>query len=133
MEKEQGSLEEYLQRMKKAPTTEELFNCVGQIDDGLLFLKSTLKMAHRDLKPGNILVRKFNEWPLQLKITDLDTFIVSEHTKTMTIQGTIKYMAPEVLQAFIGSGEARINAFQADIYSVGLILLRLLIGKKEFD
>ena len=54
------------------------------------------EIAHRDLKPGNILVDK----NFQTKICDLglskcDNIAQSRKTNSVNIRGTTKYMAPD--------------------------------------
>ena len=112
-------------------------------------------VIHRDLKPGNILLAPLDGsqspgrgiWedsgaspassnPLRLayepKITDfgLAKLIDRDHdlTKTGEILGTLEYMPPE--QA---SGRMSEVAEEADIYSLGAILYRLLTGRPPFQ
>jgi len=97
-------------------------------------------VVHRDLKPENILLSPNNNendpWEFhrvfstvedlpQLKITD---FGLAKHldedislTRTGTMMGTPKYMAPEQIP-----GSQYQVGFQSDIYSLGAILYQLL-------
>ena len=78
-------------------------------------------VVHRDLKPANILLPKDGG----LKICDfgLASLIADQDTPAV---GTVRYMSPELLNA--EPGDAR-----ADMYSLGIILYEMLIGRQNFD
>ena len=77
------------------------------------------KIIHRDIKPDNIFVNDNGDY----KLGDFGVARQLERTATfMSKKGTYNYMAPEVYR-----GE-RYGA-QADIYSLGLVLYRLLNDK----
>ncbi len=73
-------------------------------------------IIHRDIKPQNV----FRSQDGDFKLGDFGTARVREHTLTeMTRAGTLPYMAPEV--------DARKEGdIRADIYSLGLMLYKLL-------
>lgn len=74
------------------------------------------KIIHRDIKPGNVFVSDFGDYKL-------GDFSLAKHvmfrSEATAPQGTYAYMAPEVYK---GNG----YDFTIDIYSLGLILYRLL-------
>ena len=79
------------------------------------------KIVHRDIKPANILRNSQGNY----KLGDFGVARQLEHTQTvMTRIGTLKYIAPEIYK-----GKAA-NA-TADIYSLGLVLHRLMNKNKE--
>jgi len=79
-----------------------------------------LGIVHRDVKPGNIILMPNG----QIKLADFGCAIpVSKMGQV--VAGSLAYMSPEQLE-----GEALDQ--QADIYSLGAVLYRLLTGKKTF-
>jgi serine/threonine protein kinase len=83
---------------------------------------------HRDIKPANILLA-YKEGP-QL----LDFNLAQEPNNPGVAAaaqkgGTLPYMAPEQLKAFIDSSAWESVSESADIYSLGLVLRELLTGR----
>jgi len=79
-------------------------------------------VIHCDIKPGNLLIASDTE----PKISDFGTahYAAAEHTYLSGI-GSPSYMSPEQVQ------EKQIN-HQTDIYSLGVVLYKLLTGKLPF-
>ncbi len=87
-------------------------------------------ILHRDLKPGNVMIRRMNGDPDWVKVLDFGVAKVTspiqgkvERDLTMAGEavGTPRYMSPEQLR-----GEDL--GFESDIYSIGLIAYELLTG-----
>lgn len=79
-------------------------------------------VIHRDIKPGNILVTDSQK----VKLSDFG-IAFRESTDGRRIEaGTPRYMSPEQLQ----KGE---EGPQSDLFSLGLVMYELLVGKHPFE
>uniref|UniRef100_A0A0B7B6T2 Protein kinase domain-containing protein n=1 Tax=Arion vulgaris TaxID=1028688 RepID=A0A0B7B6T2_9EUPU len=111
---------------------------VREIAYALNFLHSK-GIAHRDLKPENILCEKVGE-VVPLKICDFDlasgvplSMNCSDGCKTpelLTPVGSAEYMAPEVVDAWVG--ESFSYDKKCDLWSLGIILYIMLCGYPPF-
>jgi polo-like kinase 1 len=83
------------------------------------------KTIHRDLKLGNLFLNS----RLEIKIGDfgLAASLAYDGEKKKTICGTPNYIAPEILDGKTG------HSYEVDIWSLGVILYTLLIGKPPFE
>ncbi|KAL6705066.1 MAP kinase kinase (MEK) [Coniothyrium glycines] len=88
---------------------------------GLSYLYSAHRIMHRDLKPSNILVNSKGN----IKLCDFGVSSELEGSIAETFVGTGTYMAPERIQ---GSP----YTVKSDVWSVGLTLMELAIGKFPF-
>lgn len=84
------------------------------------------RVIHRDLKLGNI----FLDQDMQVKIGDFGLAAQLEHDeeRKRTICGTPNYIAPEIL-----SSSMRGHSYEVDVWSIGVILYTLIIGKPPFE
>lgn len=102
-----------------------LSTVVKEISDGLKVLHDN-DILHLDLKPSNILVR--NLAPLDLIFTDfgIASILDPELSRKMTsIKGTPLYWSPEAFTGVVGK--------EADYWSLGMIILELLLGSHPFN
>ncbi len=83
------------------------------------------RVIHRDLKLGNLFIGE----KLEIKLGDfgLATKLEFEGEKKRTICGTPNYIAPEILDGKVG------HSYEVDIWSLGVIIYTLLIGKPPFE
>jgi serine/threonine-protein kinase len=91
-------------------------------------------IVHRDLKPENIFLVRDPEVPggeraklLDFGIAKLATGTSNVKTSTSAVMGTPTYMSPEQCR---GAGQVD---QRADVYSLGCVLYRLLVGRPPFD
>jgi hypothetical protein len=92
-----------------------------QILEGVNYLhKQNPPLIHRDLKPANILFKKCDQKGFCVKIADFGLIAIhySPDKSHTADKGTVKYMAPEVINS-------RIYNTKADIYSLGVIFENL--------
>ncbi|KAF2202530.1 MAP kinase [Delitschia confertaspora ATCC 74209] len=89
---------------------------------GLSYLYAAHRIMHRDLKPSNILVNSKGN----IKLCDFGVSSELEGSIAETFVGTGTYMAPERIQ---GSP----YTVKSDVWSVGLTLMELAIGKFPFS
>jgi eukaryotic-like serine/threonine-protein kinase len=104
-------------------SVKEQVNLLTQILQALSYLHRR-GIVHRDLKPENVLVMAQH----QVKVLDFGLSVYQTHKshKKFEVAGTIKYIAPEVLQ-----GGALTP--QADLYSFGVLAYELLTGHHPFE
>lgn len=111
-----------LLKRRKAVTELEARCYLTQLIAGLKYIHEK-HVVHRDLKLRNLFLNE----KMQLKIGDFGLAArVAEGEKRKTICGTPNYIAPEVLDSKTG------HSFEADIWSVGILLYALLVGKPPF-
>jgi hypothetical protein len=91
-------------------------------------------VVHRDLKPGNVLIVKKSRGPMTVKLLDFGIAKVKSSQRETpphltvpgVVLGTLGYMAPEQL---LGDQVDE----RADIYSVGVLVLEALLGRRPFE
>lgn len=83
-------------------------------------------VVHRDIKPQNVLLSEQRT----LKVADFGiakaAFTKSDITATGAILGTVTYLSPEQVMG-------RESGPQTDIYSTGILLYELLVGRPPFE
>jgi len=118
--------------IERAPLTlSDFVEVVNQTLEALIAAQA-VKMTHRDLKPGNVMVIWRPSGKFQIKILDFGLAKVSETPSRQTIDqeegimGSIYFMAPEQFER--GSLD-----FRTDMYALGCIYYYCLTGEYPFD
>lgn len=114
---------------------------VREVASALSFMHAK-GIAHRDLKPENILcVYRDRLCPVKICDFDLGSGIrfqssVSSPLATpqlLTPVGSAEFMAPEVVEAFIGENDSIAYDKRCDLWSLGVIMYILLCGYPPFS
>ncbi len=85
-------------------------------------------IVHRDVKPGNIILREGNiEDPVLLDFGVARTGLAVGLTQVGTVIGTPRYMAPEQAR-----GGQAVDA-RADVFALGALMFKCLTGRAPFD
>lgn len=94
-----------------------------QVLAGLAFLHDAARICHRDVKPGNLLLRSDGT----LKISDFGTSsqLSNSMSRCLSWVGTVTYMSPERIR-----GDA--YSFNTDVWSLGLLLLECAQGRYPY-
>ena len=83
-------------------------------------------IIHRDIKPPNVLITTDEA----LKVADFGiakaAFVTGDVTATGSLLGTVAYLSPEQL-------EGREPDVRSDLYSLGVTLYELLVGRPPFE
>jgi serine/threonine protein kinase len=98
-----------------------------QLAQALEYLHSH-KIYHRDIKPANILLA-YREGPQLLDFNLAQDPGALENVRASARGGTLPYMAPEHLQAFLDHAAWEGVCCSADLYSLGLVLRELVTGR----
>lgn len=135
MEKGVTSLEHIINERAKTGqqfSEREVIDFITSMIDAHRHLQ-TLEVAHRDVKPQNIIVFEMN--PLRCKVCDVGvgTAVGIDNTRTRSLIGTVSYLSPELYKAYKeGKVTTNYNPLKSDVYSLGLVALYFCSLKKLF-
>ncbi|KAI3386998.1 hypothetical protein SNEBB_004805 [Seison nebaliae] len=112
-----GSLDQLLRKVNRVPENicSRINYCVLK---GMNYLREKHRIIHRDVKPSNILVNCAGE----IKLCDLGVSAVLYNSEAYSFIGSRCYMSPERL-------EGTHHRVQADIWSLGISLMELALGR----
>ncbi|XP_059144143.1 mitogen-activated protein kinase kinase kinase 2-like [Physella acuta] len=116
-----GTLEAYISR--RGNLSEEVTrHFTVQILEGVDYLHNN-NILHRDIKGCNILMAD----DMNIKLTDFGISEFIDGKGLPTEQGTVRYMAPEVV--FTEGNVIKYYTSRSDIWSVGCTVIEMLTGK----
>ncbi|MFN8149615.1 MAG: protein kinase [Solirubrobacterales bacterium] len=116
--------------IENGPLPLERVAAIGEQMCGALDAAHATGLTHRDIKPGNILLRRLGRRD-HAYLTDFgiakraEAAEGTELTQAGSVVGTINYMAPEQIQ-----GHA---VASSDLYSLGCVLFEAATGKRPFE
>jgi len=116
---------ETLEQLNRPDRVARLKDAVVQLCDALAYIHGH-GLVHRDLKPSNVMVDQ--DRVVRLMDFGLAKFLADDAAVTADgrLVGTFRYMSPEQILGEKLDG-------RADLYSLGVILYELLVGKAPFD
>ena len=105
---------------KRPYREEEILNILKQVVSGLAYLQKR-NIAHRDIKPQNILIFHGNVF----KIADLgEAKNIEKGNQNMTLRGSELYMSPSLYERHkYSKKEAFHNPYKSDVFSLGFSCL----------
>ncbi len=109
--------------VKKGPLAPETAARYGAQIAGALAEAHSLGIVHRDLKPGNIMLTRHGVKVLDFGLAKM--LSAPGITQTDAVMGTPAYMAPEQV-------DGREPGTAADLFSLGLVLYEMAVGKLPF-
>ncbi|KAI0100113.1 kinase-like domain-containing protein [Nemania sp. FL0031] len=130
---EYGDLEQSLGNKKITWTQEGIKSVSTQILEGLECMHG-MSIAHRDLKPKNVLVTSVRDGVIKVKIADFGVskkLSVTDTSRLVTAVGTPEYGAPEIYKAR-GKKSYDGYSYKVDIWSLGCIIYRMASGDHLF-
>ena len=100
---------------------DELINILKQLVNPLLYLQIKMKIAHRDIKPQNILIFKNKIY----KVADFGEAKEAKIAKQLnTLRGTELYMSPVLYDGLKKDKDDIIhNPYKSDVFSLGFCLM----------
>jgi serine/threonine-protein kinase len=128
-----GSLKGRIKRRKKLPVLEAV-EVASQVAMALEYLHSK-GIAHRDIKPDNVLFRVDIEATGRIEPVLVDFGIAAKLQRVGLQAGSVYYMSPERLQVVQGRlpPERATNQAAGDVYGLGVMLYQMLTGRLPFE
>jgi serine/threonine protein kinase len=125
MDYEEGKdLQEYIGNNNKIFSEEEIYNIIMPILDGLREVHSH-DFLHRDIKPGNIFIRK-NGTPMLIDF-GASRFAMGAKSKSLSVVLTEGYAPKEQYSSTSKQGP------YTDIYAIGAVMYKMATGKTPVE
>ena len=111
------------QKLKLYYSEKEIINILNQLNKALLYLENE-GIAHRDIKPQNILIFENNIF----KVTDFgEAKTLNDTIQNATLRGSELYMSPALYNGLKYNQKNIVhNVYKSDVYSLGLCLIYAL-------
>lgn len=110
-------------RKRRRFSVEETLDVLIGITDALTATHGT-GLAHRDLKPGNVMISG-----ARVVLLDFGLFVPEcEISEEQSVAGSAEYMAPEVIAQKVAPGAGPL----VDLYALGILGFEMLVGKTPF-
>ena len=124
MEKAERDWNKDIKRRKQEEryyTEKELLSIMKQLTLALLYMKEQLNLAHRDIKPQNVLIFENNIF----KLADFGEAKEIENMKNFnTLRGTELYMSPALYNGLkINKDDIEHDPFKSDLFSLGFCFI----------
>ena len=128
-----GSLHAMIKQRKKLPVKEAV-EIACQMAMALEYLHSK-GIAHRDIKPDNVLFRATDGTNGRIEPVLVDFGIAAKLQRVGMQAGSVYYMSPERLQVVQGMipPERVIDQAAGDVYGLGIMLYQMLTGRRPFE
>ena len=121
-------LNKRIEEEERGFNSEEIYEIMKGLNNTLKIMKEN-NIIHRDLKLENILIKYDDKehkiYTIKLSDYGCSKRLISLSRNCKTHAGTSSYMSPEVLNG----GEYN---YKCDLWSIGIIIYRLLFGKSPF-
>ncbi|KAJ3577781.1 hypothetical protein NPX13_g2784 [Xylaria arbuscula] len=130
----EGDLENVLKSMeRKQLWSEKHMKIVAdQLLSGLVYMHGEL-IAHRDLKPQNILVVSIDTPNVKIADFGVSKRLSARNTSSLrTRQGTKGYKAPELVRSW-NEGKDYNYSYNVDVWSLGCVIFRMAKGEALFQ
>jgi len=131
-----GSLLDYFMKTNQTAIPEEvILSIIHQVSNSLKYLQEHFKLVHRDIKPGNILVKELEGNTIHVCLSDFGLAKTYNHGSTLmqsSIVGTPNFFSPEMYQAsdIINQNVQPKNVYteQSDMFALGMTIYQLMTG-----
>ncbi|KAI1178842.1 kinase-like domain-containing protein [Nemania sp. FL0916] len=127
-----GDLQRFLIKHEKLPESDTR-EIICQVVKGLQYMHEE-GFAHRDVKPGNILIKSHppeDEWWVKICDMGLSKRIEGVGAGTTAVKGTHGFFAPEQ-QGFGGVDPTSVDPYRTDIWCLGEMTFRILCDEAVF-